>query len=91
MFLSYIGILDSVYHVAVANESSVVGERCADAANVRWTVGSGMSSDPEVVTSSLDGLAIEWLAGVAGTQGKGTTAFLGELRHGRSAAAVLGR
>jgi hypothetical protein len=50
-----------------------------------------MPSDPEVIASSLDGLAIERLAGVAGTQSKGTTAFFGVLRQGRSAAAALGQ
>jgi hypothetical protein len=50
-----------------------------------------MSSDPEVVTSSLNGLAIERQAGVAGTQSKGTTAFSGVLRQGRSGAAALGQ
>jgi hypothetical protein len=50
-----------------------------------------MSSDPEVVARSLNGLTIERLAGITGTQSKGATAFFGVLCQGRSAAASLGQ
>jgi len=62
-------------HEAIADECSVVGERSADASNVGRTVSSGMTSDPEVVASSLNGLIVPWLIRIAGSKSVRSTSL----------------
>ena len=62
-------------HKAIADECSVVGERSIDASNVGRAVSSSMTSDPEVVTSSLNGLVVPWLIWIAGSKSVRSTSL----------------
>jgi hypothetical protein len=50
-----------------------------------------MSSDPEVVTSSLDGLTVEGLVRVARSKGESSASLPWILGQGRSIAAIHGQ
>lgn len=47
-----------------------------------------MASDPEVVTSSLNGLAIPWLVRIAGSKSVRSASFSGILYQRSSVAAI---
>ena len=78
-------------HVAIADESSVVRESGADAANVGWAISSSVATDPEVVTRSLNRLAVPWLVWVAGSKCVRSTSLPWILDQRGAVAAVLGQ